>query len=263
MPVRAIERRTGIPSGLGGCPLFFIAVRKGPLLARLGTLVVMMMVIVAGRLWGPAARPALGPLAPLTRVEGAKAQVALTFNLTWGKQEVSRILEILAAERVRATFFVSHLWAAQHPDLLRQIAAQGHEIGTLGAKMMDPTTLKPGELQADLAAAQSQLTRVLAQPARLYRPYGGGWNSQVLTTASAQRLLPVLWSLDAGDGTLPPPPPEQLARRVVREARPGDIIQLHASDYATSTAATLPAILRGLRERGLQVGSVNSLTPGT
>ncbi|MCG0237896.1 MAG: polysaccharide deacetylase family protein [Firmicutes bacterium] len=242
--------------------MYLLILRRGPLLARLGTLAVMVTVVVAGRLLqGPPARPAFGPLAPVTRVEGVRSRVALTFDVTWGEKELSQILAILAAEKVQATFFVSHLWAATHPELLRQMAAQGHEIGTLGVKMVSPDGLKPGELAADLAAAQSQLDRVLAQPARLYRPYAGGWNTQVQVAAQQQRLRLVLWSLDAGDSLVPAPRPEEITRRVVRAVRPGEVIRLHASDHATSTAAALPGILKGLRERGLEPGPVTRLVP--
>ena len=40
-----------------------------------------------------------------------------------------RILEFLAARQVRGTFFVVGELAAAHPDLVRDIAAGGHEVG--------------------------------------------------------------------------------------------------------------------------------------
>jgi polysaccharide deacetylase family protein (PEP-CTERM system associated) len=43
-----------------------------------------------------------------------------------------RILRLLAEHDVRATFFVLGWVADRHPDLVREIAAAGHEIGTHG-----------------------------------------------------------------------------------------------------------------------------------
>ena len=43
-----------------------------------------------------------------------------------------RILRLLAARQVRATFFVLGWVAERHPELVREIAAAGHEIGTHG-----------------------------------------------------------------------------------------------------------------------------------
>lgn len=43
-----------------------------------------------------------------------------------------RLLQILADSQVRATFFVLGKVAEEHPDLVKEIAAAGHEIGTHG-----------------------------------------------------------------------------------------------------------------------------------
>jgi polysaccharide deacetylase family protein (PEP-CTERM system associated) len=43
-----------------------------------------------------------------------------------------RLLEILAAAGVQATFFVLGYVAERHPDLVKEIRAAGHEIGTHG-----------------------------------------------------------------------------------------------------------------------------------
>lgn len=56
----------------------------------------------------------------------------------WGQYEDRigrsgrRLLELLAAQGVRATFFVLGYVAERHPALVREIQAAGHEIGTHG-----------------------------------------------------------------------------------------------------------------------------------
>ncbi len=53
----------------------------------------------------------------------------------WGRQparveaNTDRILDLLDRHGVRATFFVLGWTAARHPDLVRRIAAAGHEVG--------------------------------------------------------------------------------------------------------------------------------------
>src|SRR6478672_751731 len=43
-----------------------------------------------------------------------------------------RLLDLLARHDVRATFFVLGWVAERHPDLVREIASAGHEIGSHG-----------------------------------------------------------------------------------------------------------------------------------
>lgn len=207
---------------------------------------------------GEATQPAV-PSAPLRRAPTQQPLVALTFDVTWGQAELQEVLAALAQAGARATFFVSHHWAANHPELLQQLAAAGHEVGTLGVKLQDPTRLPPGELQQSLGHAQSLIQRTLAAPARLYRPFDGHWNPAVLAAAAANRLLAVTWSVDGGDGTISPPPPAAIARRVLGAVQPGDIVRLHASDFSRNTGEALPLILAGLRERGFQAVTVSQL----
>ncbi|BDG59478.1 polysaccharide deacetylase family protein [Caldinitratiruptor microaerophilus] len=237
--------------------MVFLA-RRGVLL-RTGVVLGFAALVLAARLWLANAYPALTGTGPLRRAENAGNRVALTFDVTWSDAELLEVLEVLAAEKVHATFFVSHHWAANYPDLLRRLDAAGHEVGTLGFRMADPTALKPEELETELRFAQGLLARTLGRPARLYRPYGGRWNPAVLEAAARSGLQTVVWSVDAGEMTAPPPPPREIARRVTARLQAGDVIRIQASGFATTSAEALPAILRALRDRGLQPGTVSEL----
>jgi len=54
--------------------------------------------------------------------------VALTFDDGPDPRWTPRILEMLRQYHARATFFVIGSQAAQHPDLLRRMHAEGHEV---------------------------------------------------------------------------------------------------------------------------------------
>lgn len=236
-----------------------VVLARRAVLVRAGTVLGLAALVLAVRLWLAVVYPAVTGAGPLRRAERAGNRVALTFDVTWSDTEVAEVLQILAAEKVRATFFVSHHWAANHPDLLLRMDAAGHEIGTLGFRMADPTALKPEELETELRLTQGLLARTLGRPARLYRPYGGRWNPAVLEAAARSGLQTVVWSVDAGEMTAPPPPPREIARRVTARLQAGDVIRIQASGFATTTAEALPAILRALRDRGLQPGTVSEL----
>jgi polysaccharide deacetylase family protein (PEP-CTERM system associated) len=60
------------------------------------------------------------------------------------------ILERLKRHRVRATFFVLGEVAAQHPDLIRRIADDGHEIGCHGMTHLPLWRLDPGSFRREL-----------------------------------------------------------------------------------------------------------------
>ncbi|MER3412330.1 MAG: polysaccharide deacetylase, partial [Thermoleophilia bacterium] len=72
--------------------------------------------------------------------------------------------------------------------------------------------------------------------------------------AAGQRV--VLWSVDPQDWR-PSASPGEIARRVLRAARPGSIVLLHdGGGNRSATVKALPAIIRGLRRKGLKLALI-------
>lgn len=92
-------------------------------------------------------------------------------------------------------------------------------------------------------------------PTPLVRPpYGDIDAPAARALADAGFPVIVLWDLDPEDWTLPGS--AEISRRVLRHARPGSIVLLHAVEQ---TADALPPILDGLGERGLEAATVDRL----
>jgi cellulose synthase/poly-beta-1,6-N-acetylglucosamine synthase-like glycosyltransferase len=75
---------------------------------------------------------------PVVRISGGTIQtagvpartVALTFDGGPDPVWTPRLLELLREHHAHATFFLSGAQAVRHPDLVRRIRAEGHEIGS-------------------------------------------------------------------------------------------------------------------------------------
>ena len=199
------------------------------------------------------------PLPVIRRADSPDDRVALSFDLTWGEAEYRRIRSILTEKGVPATFFAGGNWVANHPQELQRLAADGHEVGTLGLRIARLEHVPPGQLTAQLMHAQNMLERVLGRPVRLFRPpLDGQPGPAVLAAAEAAGLLTVTYSLDSHDQSLRG---SKLVRQVVRRARRGDIVRLTASDFAPATAEALPQIIDGLTARGFRLVTIGDLLP--
>ncbi len=80
-----------------------------------------------------------------------------------------RLLDILAEEGVRATFFVLGWVAQRHPDLVRAIQDAGHEIGCHSHEHRLIYDQTPQEFRQDLRRCLDLLQDILGQPVRAYR----------------------------------------------------------------------------------------------
>ncbi|MEE2657799.1 MAG: XrtA system polysaccharide deacetylase [Candidatus Latescibacterota bacterium] len=96
------------------------------------------------------------------------------------------LLELLQEQSVTATFFILGDAAEQHPDLVREIAAQGHEIGTHGTRHQFVYNLGKDEFRKDVAYSLEILGGLVSGPIYGHRaPYfsiteGCEWAFEVL-----------------------------------------------------------------------------------
>jgi polysaccharide deacetylase family protein (PEP-CTERM system associated) len=84
-------------------------------------------------------------------------------------RNVDRTLELFAAANVKGTFFTLGWVAQKHPDVVRRIAAAGHEVASHGMQHVRVRNQTPEEFRADAAAAKKLLEDVSGQPVRGYR----------------------------------------------------------------------------------------------
>ena len=92
--------------------------------------------------WG---RPALLPLSSVACVATEQRVVALTYDDGPDPENTPAVLDALAAFGATATFFVLADRAEKHPELLRRIVAEGHDVGLHGEDHTRLSTLSARE----------------------------------------------------------------------------------------------------------------------
>ncbi|GHU27506.1 polysaccharide deacetylase [Betaproteobacteria bacterium] len=85
------------------------------------------------------------------------------------EDNVDRILALLAAREVHATFFILGWIAERYPQVVRRIAAGGHEIASHGYGHERASAMTPDALLADLVHAKALLEDISARSVRGYR----------------------------------------------------------------------------------------------
>jgi peptidoglycan-N-acetylglucosamine deacetylase len=152
-----------------------------------------------------------------------RRSIALTFD-DGPSPSTPRLLEILSAPNIRATFFAVGRNVERHPEIARQICAAGHDIENHSHSHPLFALRRPSFVEEEFTRAQSAIAGATGRfPRWLRAPYGVRWFGFRETQAKL-RLRAVMWSVIGLDWKLPGP---AIASRVLSRVRNGDIICLH------------------------------------
>jgi peptidoglycan/xylan/chitin deacetylase (PgdA/CDA1 family)/spore germination protein YaaH len=221
------------------------------------------------------------PSAWTIRRRGAPDHVlALTFDDGPDPEWTPKILDILKAKGVKATFFMIGDEAVGHPELVRRVQAEGHEIGNHSFTHPNMAHVGDERVELELTAADRALESITGRQITLFRPpynadsepdsYGEiapiAVASRLGYATAGESIDPNDWDLTRLDpgGKTHRLRPDEIVASVLAQADKGHAILLHdAGGDRSATVAALPAIIDGLRARGYTLTTIGGLVGQT
>ncbi|OYW34470.1 MAG: hypothetical protein B7Z45_07555 [Azorhizobium sp. 12-66-6] len=189
-------------------------------------------------------------------VEVDQPYIALTFDDGPSPETTPKLLKMLRDRNIKATFFVLGTHASAYPDVLRQIAADGHEIGnhSWNHPQLPKLTVAAADKQVeDTSRAIEEATG--AKTVLLRPPYGAMTPALQAHIAQKFGMTFVYWSVDPLDWKVRDP--QNIYDQVLKNARPGSIVLAH--DIHATTVAAMPRVLDALIAKGFKFATVSQL----
>src|SRR5881392_3272094 len=182
--------------------------------------------------------------------------IAMTFDDGPSATLTPKLLDLLAAHHIKATFFVIGENVAEHPEIVARAAREGHEIANHSwshpnfGKMSDESVRR--QLQQTDDAIKSATGK---RPTLLRPPYGS-------ITAREKHWIHdefgydiILWDVDPYDWKRPGP--AVVRARILKETRPGSIVLSH--DIHPGTIEAMPSTFDELEAKGFKFVTVSEL----
>ncbi len=182
--------------------------------------------------------------------------VALTVDDGPHYKTTPQILAVLREKRAKVTLFILGQNAEQHPEIIAQAVADGHEIGSHAYSHKLLNKMTSAEYNTELDKAEKIIVTVAPKPT-IFRPPGGAYNDGVLEAARKRGYTPILWSVDPGDWRRPSV--DQVVNSVMASIKPGSIVLLHDGQYPLPTPDAIGIIIDRLREEGYTLVTVSEL----
>lgn len=206
----------------------------------------------------------------------ADGVVALTFDDGPDPTWTPRVLDVLRRHHVKATFFVVGTQALDHPDLVRRILAEGHEIGLHTLTHVDLGVAPDWQRHLELREAQQVLVGTTGQTTALLRPPYSSKNDAVddallsaMRSAADDGYVSALATRDGEDWRRPGV--DAIVRNITPSGRAGEVALLHdAGGDRSQTVAALDRAIPALQAKGVRfeklsqsVGMADAMSPAS
>lgn len=203
-------------------------------------------------------------------------KIALTFDGGAGLKGADRILEILEAKGVTASFFFTGQFAEKNPDLIKRIAAK-YPIGnhSWNHPGFASKKLSDAEIASQLSRAEAAIEQASGgvNPQPFFRYPEGDRNAATTVQVNKACYLPIRWSIDTrgwvgttGSGNIPAQSVASVTASVLdapAAKKNGGIVLMHvgeaSGDGSTLDADALPAMIDGLKAQGYTLVTLEEL----
>ena len=194
------------------------------------------------------------------------AGVVMTFDDGPDPRETDRVLDALGRQGATATFFVLLSRTRRHPEILRRVLSEGHEVALHGPDHRALTTFGYAEVARRTREARDELQHVTGATVRWFRPPYGHQSPATWVAVRRCGLVPVLWSGTTWDWK--DVDPVERRAKAAAGIRPGAIILAHdgiagladgaATDHVAlaERAELAELVLADCAARGLAVSSL-------
>lgn len=189
---------------------------------------------------------------PIYRGNPAKPMVSLMINVAWGNEYIVPMLDVLDEENVKVTFFLDGSWLSKNPELAKEMLKRGHEMENHAYTHPNMSTLSRARATVEIEKTQKLLKESLGVTNKWFAPPSGDFDQETVEIASSLGLKTVLWTVDTVDWRNPSP--ESVVAKITSKAEPGTLVLMHPT---ASSSKALRAMIRGIKAKGLQLGTVS------
>ncbi|MFS0574909.1 polysaccharide deacetylase family protein [Sporosarcina sp. 179-K 3D1 HS] len=184
--------------------------------------------------------------------ESTVKKVALTFDDGPDPKVTTQIIDTLQKYDAKATFFMLGSRVEYYPEIAKQVAEAGHELGNHSWHHPDLTKMGAEKARNEILRTSGIIEEVTGKKATVFRPPYGAVNKQVRNVAG---LPVVLWDVDTLDWKHRDA--DLLLEKVKSLTKDRSIILMH--DIHQSTAQGLDAVLDYLQNEGYVFVTVSEM----
>ena len=202
--------------------------------------------------------PVMSRLVPVYRVERSDHVLALTIDAAWNADKTRFILDTLDRYGIKATFFLCGVWVDAYPELVKEIASRGHEIGNHSLTHPHMNRISAEEIRSELTKLDDKIEALTGKRSNLFRAPFGEYNDTVVSTVRDMGYEIIQWNIDTVDWK-ESRTPETILSAVLPKLSDGSIILSHNNGFGIETY--LPKLIEQAQSEGYRFVTISELLP--
>ena len=187
-------------------------------------------------------------------------EIVLTFDDGPWPGNTPAVLAALSAQCLKATFFPIGQHVSWHPDILRQVVAKDHTIGSHSWSHVNLAKKSLPEAKDEIENGVSAVAITAGRPLAPFFRFPGLSQTPELTAYLAERNIGI-FSIDVDSFDFKLKNPDKVITSVMTklEKRGKGIVLMH--DFQHSTALALPTLLQQLKAKGFKIVHLKAKNP--
>src|ERR1700756_1085559 len=182
--------------------------------------------------------------------------IAMSFDDGPSATLTLKLLDLLAAHHIKATFFVIGENVMEHPEIVARAAREGHEIGNHSWSHPNLAKMSQENVRSQLQRTDDAIKNATGKRPTLMRPpYGSITDREKHWIHDEFGYQIILWDVDPYDWKRPGP--AVVRNRILKETRPGSIVLSH--DIHPGTIEAIPSTFDELEAKGFKFVTVSEL----
>jgi peptidoglycan/xylan/chitin deacetylase (PgdA/CDA1 family) len=182
--------------------------------------------------------------------------IAMTFDDGPSAVLTPKLLDLLDAHHIKATFFVLGELVTEHPEIVARAAREGHEIGNHSWSHPNFAKMSQENVRGQVQRTDDAIKNAIGtRPTLLRPPYGSITEREKRWIHDEFGYDIILWDVDPLDWKRPGP--AVVRSRILKETRPGSIVLSH--DIHPGTIEAMPSTFDELEAKGFKFVTVSEL----
>jgi len=181
--------------------------------------------------------------------------IALTFDDGPHPVMTEKLMAVLKQEGVPATFFIVGKMAVRYPEIVREMAREGHEVANHTFTHPNLSHVTASTLLNELGQTRQVIRRLTGQDSVFFRPPGGDYTKEMVKATKEAGYRMILWTVltrDVNGASI-----VSMRHRIMTQSSDGAIVLMHSG--VPKTVEMLPGIIEDLRRQGYHFVTVSQL----